>query len=49
MRVETGLSPALALKLACIGKMRNFVILKKCVGKGLKTTLQNTLKVHTMH
>ena len=29
MRVETGLTPALALKAVCVGKMRKFVILKR--------------------
>ena len=29
MGVETGLSPALTLKPTCVGKMCNFVILKR--------------------
>ena len=32
MRVKTGLSPALALKPTCVGKMRSFIILKRMCG-----------------
>ena len=39
MRVETGLSPALALKAACVGKNAKFHYFKKNVRiKGLKIT-----------
>ena len=32
MHVETGVSPAPALKSACVGKNAYFVILKECAG-----------------
>ena len=36
MHVENGLSPALALKSACVSKMCNFVILKRLCGLKIK-------------
>ena len=46
MRVETGLSPALALKVVCVGKVCYFIILKRMCG--LNTVINARFKLNSI-